>query len=81
MIDRLQEKDIDQVAQIEAEIFSVPWSIKSFKDALASEQNIYLKAETDGQIAGYDSGADICLPKPFKAELLASIVENNLDFF
>ena len=27
MIDRLQEKDIDQVAQIEAEIFSVPWSI------------------------------------------------------
>lgn len=31
MIDRLQEKDIDQVAQIEAEIFSVPWSIKSFR--------------------------------------------------
>ena len=53
MIDRLQEKDIDQVAQIEAEIFSVPWSIKSFKDALASEQNIYLKAETDDQIVGY----------------------------
>ena len=66
MIDRLQEKDIDQVAQIEAEIFSVPWSIKSFKDALASEQNIYLKAETDGQIVGYCGiwtsfeSADLC---------------------
>ena len=37
------------------------------------------QTETDGQIAGYDSGADICLPKPFKAELLASIVENRLE--
>ena len=51
MIDRLQEKDIDQVAQIEAEIFSVPWSIKSF---------------TDGQIVGYCGiwtsfeSADLC---------------------
>ena len=66
MIDRLQEKDIDQVAQIEAEIFSVPWSIKSFKDALASEQKIYQKAETDGQIVGYCGiwtsfeSADLC---------------------
>lgn len=66
MIERLQESDIGQVVQIEAETFSSPWSAKSFMDALASEQNIYLKAETDDQIVGYCGiwtsfeSADLC---------------------
>lgn len=76
MIGRLQAEDIEQVAQIEAETFSAPWSAKSFAAALASDQNIYLKAEIDGQIVGYCGiwtsfeSADLCniaVKKEFRA--------------
>ncbi|MGN0319564.1 MAG: ribosomal protein S18-alanine N-acetyltransferase, partial [Lachnospira sp.] len=38
---------------IEKQIFSIPWSQKSFEDACQSEDNIYLVCEMNGQIAGY----------------------------
>jgi ribosomal-protein-alanine N-acetyltransferase len=48
----MQEQDIAAVAAMEQMIFSSPWSEKSFRDALQSEENIYLVAEEE-QIAGY----------------------------
>jgi ribosomal-protein-alanine N-acetyltransferase len=46
-------QDIAQVSAIEKEIFSVPWSEKSFADACAEPENIYLVCDYNGKIAGY----------------------------
>lgn len=53
MIRQMQEWDIAEVAAIERKIFSSPWSEKSFRDALQSEDNIYLVAVEAGTIVGY----------------------------
>lgn len=52
-IREMQEQDIEQVEQIEKEIFSIPWSGKSFLDACKTPENIYLVCIVDGEIAGY----------------------------
>ena len=49
----MQPGDISQVAAIEKEIFSIPWSEKSFADSLESNDTIYIVAEEDGIIYGY----------------------------
>ncbi len=53
MIRQMREQDIDAVAAIEQEIFSKPWSKKSFQDALQSEHTIYLVAEDETGLTGY----------------------------
>lgn len=53
MIRRMQEQDIDAVTAIEQEIFSKPWSKKSFLDAVRAEHTIYLLAEGATAIMGY----------------------------
>ena len=45
--------DLEQVAQIEARTFSMPWSMEGFQQALAMPGNLYLVAEEDGEILGY----------------------------
>lgn len=45
--------DTFAVSQIEQEIFSLPWSQKSFADACSNADNVYLVCEADGAIAGY----------------------------
>lgn len=49
----MKKEDTSQVAVIEKDIFSIPWSEKSFADACATPENIYLVAVMDEQIAGY----------------------------
>lgn len=49
----MKKEDIDSVVAIENEIFSIPWSAKSFLDACNEEYNIYLVCEMDGGIVGY----------------------------
>lgn len=49
----MEVSDTEQVELIEKQIFSMPWSQKSFEDACQSEDNIYLVCEMNGQIAGY----------------------------
>ena len=41
----MSEGDIKQVAVIEKEIFSLPWSEKSFLDSLKNENTVYIVAE------------------------------------
>jgi len=53
MIRRMLKQDIDTVAAIEQEIFSKPWSKKSFQDAVQSEHTIYLAAEGEAGLTGY----------------------------
>jgi len=52
-IREMTEYDIEQVGEIEESIFSMPWSGKSFQEALNKENTIYLVAESDGKILGY----------------------------
>ena len=49
----MEVSDTEQVELIEKQIFSIPWSQKSFEDACQSNDNIYLVCEMNGQIAGY----------------------------
>ena len=49
----MEEKDICEIAGIEREIFSTPWSEKAFFEALEAEYALFFAAEEDGQIAGY----------------------------
>ena len=44
MIRQMQGQDVDAVAMLEQEIFSNPWSKKSFQDALQSEYTVYFVA-------------------------------------
>lgn len=53
IIRRMRPEDAKEVAVIEKEVFSLPWSEKSFGDALLKETNIYVVAEEDGIIVGY----------------------------
>jgi ribosomal-protein-alanine N-acetyltransferase len=53
IIREMCEQDLEQVARIEKEIFSVPWSEKSFADACSEPENVYLVCDCDGKIAGY----------------------------
>lgn len=50
---RMELDDIEKVADIEASNFSLPWSQKSFADALLNENTLYVVAVEDDQIIGY----------------------------
>ena len=49
----MTEADVPAVAELEAQIFSQPWSAQGFLDALALSDTVFLTAEEEGQIAGY----------------------------
>ena len=53
-IRKMETADIPEVAALEKEAFSMPWSEKGFADALSQPDNIFLVAETaEGRIAAY----------------------------
>ena len=45
--------DISQVAEIERQIFSIPWSEKAFRDSMGSDNTIYIVAKENNNVAGY----------------------------
>ena len=49
----MSDGDIKQVAAIEKEIFSLPWSEKSFLDSLKNENTVYIVAEIKDEIVAY----------------------------
>lgn len=53
LIRRMEEKDLDQVADLEQEIFSEPWSRNDFAQELIAEGHCYLVAEESGRVQGY----------------------------
>ena len=56
----LQEDDIWELARIESESFSMPWSAEAFRDLLAHSYCNYLVAEADGQVVGCCGCTVIC---------------------
>lgn len=53
IIRKMTAADSSRVAEIEKDIFSSPWSEKSFLDAIQSEDNIYLTAVAGEEVIGY----------------------------
>lgn len=53
VVRRMKLEDCQQVAIIEAESFSMPWSMQAFKDTLKMENYCYFVAEQNGEILGY----------------------------
>lgn len=51
---RLMEPgDIAAVAELEKEVFSMPWSSQALRDSLKQNNYLFLVAEAGGQIIGY----------------------------
>ena len=49
----MEEKDLEQVCEIENTIFSQPWTRKDFLDSINNSQHIYVVAEEGDIVAGY----------------------------
>lgn len=52
-ITRMKMEHIPQIAAIEAETFSEPWSEKGFADTLTMDHVLFYVAVTSGQVTGY----------------------------
>ncbi|MCF2642977.1 MAG: ribosomal protein S18-alanine N-acetyltransferase [Lachnospiraceae bacterium] len=52
-IKRMTKEHLTSVAEIEAEVFSVPWTRQGFADTLTMENVIFLVAEEEGTVVGY----------------------------
>lgn len=52
-IRKMTESDLDQVADIAAQVFTRPWSRQGFLEALPMENACFLVADRDGIILGY----------------------------
>lgn len=49
----MKKENLEQVAAIERNSFSMPWSLKSFEETLDNPNAFYIVAEENGQVAGY----------------------------
>ncbi len=48
----MKQEDVSELARMEQEIFSVPWSERNFTDLLTGSYCLYLVAEKDDKIVG-----------------------------
>ena len=53
IIRRMKLQDCEQVAIIEAESFSMPWSLQAFQNTVEMKNYRYFVAERNGEILGY----------------------------
>lgn len=56
----LEKEDIEPLAKIESESFSMPWSAKDFEDLLSHNYCFYMVAEADGEVVGCAGFTNIC---------------------
>lgn len=52
-IKKMDESDLDQVSDIAAELFAMPWTREGFAQALLMENACFLVAKNNGTVAGY----------------------------
>ena len=52
-IRKMTEEDLDQVTDIAAELFAMPWNREGFEESLLMDNACFLVAEDEGRIAGY----------------------------
>jgi ribosomal-protein-alanine N-acetyltransferase len=49
----MTDRDIAEIALIEKECFSTPWSEESLRSELTNDGAVFLTAKTDGEVSGY----------------------------
>lgn len=49
----MEMRDLPEVVEIEKEIFSIPWSLKSFQESLINKNTLYMVAVENEKIIGY----------------------------
>lgn len=49
---KLQAEDVEVLAAMAKECFSVPWTAKAFADLVSDDKSIYLVAVKDGEVVG-----------------------------
>lgn len=59
-ITRMKEEHLHDVTGLEFRSFSEPWSYEAFKEALCSDEYVYLTALHEGKVVGY-AGAVIAV--------------------
>lgn len=52
VVTRMEKEDIEQVAEIEKQVFSMPWSKQGFSDAL-DQDTIFVVAKCQQKVLGY----------------------------
>lgn len=52
-IREMTEEDLDQVADIAAALFTMPWNRQGFAEALLTDNACFLVAQDEGRIVGY----------------------------
>lgn len=60
VVRKLQDQDIEALAEIEAQAFSMPWSEKAFRDLLGHSYCHYLTALAEGEVAGCCGYTESC---------------------
>lgn len=60
LVRMLEQRDVEPLAKIESDSFSMPWSAKDFADLLTRSYCTYLVAEVDGQVVGSCGMTVIC---------------------
>lgn len=53
MIRLMQSKDVQQVAIIEKECFSIPWTESALEKEVENEDSLFCVCEIDGKVVGY----------------------------
>lgn len=78
----MQAADCSQVAKIESEVFSEPWSENSFLSEVTLENHIYLVAENEEnqdimgycglwEVAGEGQITNVCVAKKYRGQKVA----------
>lgn len=52
VIRKMEERDLEQVSRLEAENFSMPWSVDSFREMVSHPDALYLVAVDRGNVCG-----------------------------
>lgn len=53
LVREMQARDTEEVAKLEEQIFSQPWSHKAFLDSLSLGNTVFLVAEENDRVIGY----------------------------
>lgn len=87
IIRKMEVADAVKVAEIEKEVFSLPWSQKSFEDAVQKDNNMYFVACDGDKIAGYIGAwgvfdeadvTNVCVASEYRRQGIAQQLLNEL---
>lgn len=88
LIRQMEKTDTSQVAEIEKENFTMPWSKNGFDESLDLDNTIFLVAEDEGKVVGYigmylsiDEGeiTNVSVAKEYRRQRIATQLIESLE--